>query len=148
MDFDLEKLNADWATDSNVNEYDIAESIRDTPKLHAKYIGMLSRARLRLRAYHSKYNNLRQTKFRYYRGELTKDELAELNWPQWQGTKPLKNEMDEFLKGDADLNRLEDKMAYVEVIIGALEQIIRSINSRGYDLRTLLDAKKFYNGLN
>jgi len=56
--------------------------------------------------------------------------------------------MDEFLKGDTDLSLLEDKVAYMEVIIQALEQIIRSINSRGYDLRTLLDAKKFYNGLN
>lgn len=148
MDFDLDTINTDWATDSAINELDIAASIRDCPKLHAKYIGLLSRARLRIRAYHSKYNNLRQTKFRYYRGELSKDELTALGWNQWQGTKPLKNEMDEFLKGDSDLNRLEDKIEYMGVIIGALEQIIRSINSRGYDLRTLLDAKKFYNGLN
>jgi hypothetical protein len=148
MEFDLDKINADWEIDSSINELDIAESIRDCPKLHAKYIAWLSKSRMRLRAYHHKYRTLRQSKFRYYRGEMTKDELDKLGWPQWQGAKPLKNEMDEFLKGDADLSLLEDKIAYMEVIVQALEQIIRSINSRGYDLRTLLDAKKFYNGLN
>lgn len=148
MEFDLDKLNADWESDCVINELDITGSIRDCPKLHAKYTALLSKARMRVRALSHKYRTLRQTKFRYYRGELTKDELNSLGWQQWQGVKPLKNEMDEFLKGDSDLSLLEDKIAYMEVIIQALEQIVRSINSRGYDLRTMLDAKKFYHGLN
>ena len=53
---------------------------------------------------------LRKNKFRLYRGELSRDELTNLAWEQWQGVKPLKNEMDEFLSGDTELNTLRVKI--------------------------------------
>jgi len=146
--FDIEVINTDWSNDSKINELDLVGSIRDVPKLHSKWIGKLSLAKLQLRQRISKYNNLRQAKFRYYRGEMTKDELDKFGWTQWQGVKPLKTDMSEFLQTDPDLTLLEDKIHYMEVVVSTLEAIIRSINSRGYDLKTMLEAKKFYNGMN
>lgn len=148
LEFDIEAINAAWADDCNINELDLVGSIRNVPKLHAKWIGTLSLAKLRLRVHQSKYNNLRQLKFKYYRGEMTKDELDKLGWPQWQGLKPLRSDMAEFLQGDPDLTKFEDKIAYMEVVVSTVEAIVRSINSRGYDLKTMLEAKKFYNGSN
>lgn len=144
----IDALLNEWEKDSPIDELDIAGSIRDVPKLHSKYIRHLTNAKLHLRTLASRYQKLRKIKFRYYRGELTKEELTKLNWPQWQGIKPLKNEMEEFLKGDVELIAVEEMIVNTESIISTLEQIIKSINSRGYDVRTLLEAKKFYNGIN
>ena len=63
--------------------------------------------------------------------ELTQKELNDLGWEQWQGAKPLKNEMDEQLEGDFDLIKKRDKVAYWETIVSFLEYVMRSINSRG-----------------
>lgn len=148
MEFDLTLLNAEWAKDCGIDELDLVSSIRAVPPLHAKWIQMLSMAKVKLRASQSKYNSLRQLKFKYFRGEMTKVELTNLGWEQWQGTKPMKSDMNEFLQGDADLIKYEDRIAYMEIIVSTLEAIVRSINSRGYDLKTLLAAKQFYNGSN
>lgn len=56
--------------------------------------------KLRITKTQNQYDTLRQTKFRYYRGELSREELREMNWEPWQYNKPLKNEMDEHLKGE------------------------------------------------
>ena len=148
MNLDLDEINSEWAKDAIIDDLDLVSSIREIPKLHAKWVQTLSHAKRRWHYLQSKYNVQRQLRFRYYRGELTKAELDEHGWTQWQGIKPFKGEMDEFLKGDDSLNKQQEKISAIEIIIQTLEQIVRSINSRGYDLRALLEAKKFYHGSN
>lgn len=142
----LTEIQEEWKKDSKINELDLGnESIRTTT-LHAKYLTILSNVRLQLRKAESDYNNLRRVKYRYYRGELSHEELSSLKWEQYLGTKPLKNEMDEFLLCDEDLNTLQDKIEYCRTVVYTLEQIIKSINSRSWDIRTAVDWQKFTNG--
>jgi hypothetical protein len=101
---------------------------------------------MKIAALQAEYNVLRQTKFRYYRGELSKDELKEHGWDQWQGIKPLKNEMDEFLTGDSDLNRIDIKVAYIKVMVEALESILSQIKARDWQIRNAVEFKKFIAG--
>jgi len=142
----LTEIQEEWKKDSKINELDLGnESIRTTT-LHAKYLTILSNVRLQLRKAESDYNNLRRVKYRYYRGELSHEELSDLKWEQYLGTKPLKNEMDEYLVCDEDLNTLQDKIEYCKTVVYTLEQIIKSINSRSWDIRTAVDWQKFTNG--
>jgi hypothetical protein len=78
---------------------------------------------------------------------MTQAELASEEWEQWQGNKPLKNEMDEFLQVDNDLIILEDKVEYFKIVQYQLEQIIRSLNSRTWDIKNCLEWTKFTNGM-
>jgi hypothetical protein len=102
----IDQLYETWDEDCKINENHLdRESVR-TPNLHAKYLRFLIQHKMRLAALETEYKLLRQKKFRYYRGEMPKPELEENGWQQWQGIKPLKNEMEEFLDGDADLNKI------------------------------------------
>jgi hypothetical protein len=92
------------------------------------------------------YNTLRQSKFRYYRGEMTKEELQLTGWQQWQGVKPLKNEMDEFLGGDNDLNKLEIKANYIQCIVDFLDSVMNQIKARDWQIRNSIEWKKFISG--
>ena len=142
----LTEIQEEWKKDSKINELDLGnESIRTT-NLHAKYLTILSNVRLQLRKAESDYNNLRRVKYRYYRGELSREELESLQWEQYLGSKPLKNEMDEYLICDEDLNTLQDKIEYCKTVVYTLEQILKSINSRSWDIRTAVDWQKFTNG--
>jgi hypothetical protein len=78
---------------------------------------------------------------------MTQLELADEGWDQWQGNKPLKNEMDEFLQVDADLIIQQDKIEYLKTVMYQLEQIIRSLNSRTWDIKNSIEWTKFTNGL-
>lgn len=143
----LTELQAEWEKDSKIDQTNLGNEAANTPKLHSKYITLLSNAKLNMRKAESDYNNLRRMKFRYYRGEMTKVELEDAGWAQWQGVKPLKNEMDEFLLCDADLNRITDKLEYHKTVLYFLEQVIRSLNSRTWDIKNSIEWTKFTNGL-
>ena len=79
-------------------------------------------------------------------GEMGKNELDELQWGQWQGVKPLKNEMEEFLDGDSDLNKITIKCAYIKNMIEALESILNQIKSRDWQIRNAIQWKQFVAG--
>jgi hypothetical protein len=143
----LSDLQSMWADDCKINETNLGQESARTPILHSKYLNFLSSTRLNLRKAESDYLNLRRRKYKYYRGEMTQAELASEEWVQWQGNKPLKNEMDEFLQVDNDLIILEDKVEYFKIVQYQLEQIIRSLNSRTWDIKNCLEWTKFTNGM-
>lgn len=136
-----------WEQDSRIDETNLGRESTRVPTLHAKYLVYLSKVKLQLRKAESDYYNTRRLKYRYYRGEMSKDELEDNGWVQWQGNKPLKNEMDEFLQCDQHLIELQDKVEYFKTVIYTLEQILRSINSRTWDIKSAIEWSKFTNGM-
>lgn len=143
----LSDIQEQWEQDSRIDETNLGRESTRVPTLHSKYLVYLSKVKLLLRKAESDYYNTRRQKYRYYRGEMSREELEELEWPQFQGNKPLKNEMDEFLKCDPHLIELEDKVEYFKTVIYTLEQILRSINSRTWDIKTAVEWHKFTNGM-
>jgi hypothetical protein len=143
----LSELQDAWAQDSRIDETNLGREATKTPQLHAKYINLMGSARLNLRKAESEYLNLRRKKYKYYRGEMTRDELDAEGWSQFQGNKPLKNEMDEILQTDEDLILLQDKIEYFKTVLNQLEQIVRSINSRTWDVKNAIEWHRFTNGM-
>ena len=142
----LEDLQIMWDEDCGIDDNYLGEHATKTPKLHAKYVRHLVQAKLKLTKVQSDYNLLRKAKFRYYRGEMSRDELTDLGWSQWQGVKPLKNEMDEFLTGDSDLNLLNTKIEYIATMVYMLESVLTQVKSRDWQIRSAVDFKKFVAG--
>lgn len=143
----IEQIQEMWEADCEIDDNYLGEHATKTPKLHSKYIKLLTGVKLKHTKLSSDYNMLRKAKFRYYRGELSREELTDLGWAQWQGVKPLKNEMDEFLTGDDDLNTLRVKIDYLETMIYLLESILGQIKARDWQLKTAVEWKKFLAGM-
>jgi hypothetical protein len=143
----IDEIHDMWAADCQIDDNFLGENSTATPKLHAKYVKILIGVKLKHTKYQSDYNMLRKSKFRYYRGELSREELTELNWVQWQGVKPLKNEMDEFLSGDTELNSLRVKIDYLETMIYLLESILQQIKARDWQIKTAVEWKRFLAGM-
>lgn len=143
----LSELTEEWTKDAPINETNLGHEAARVPILHAKYITVLSKTKLQLRKAESDYLNTRRLKYRYFRGEMTRQELEDEGWSQYLGNKPLKNEMDELLECDQNLVELQDKIEYFKTTIYTLEQIIRSLNSRTWDIKSGIEWAKFTNGM-
>lgn len=143
----LTDLQEMWADDCKINELNLGQESVKTPNLHAKYLNLLTSTKLNLRKAESDYLNCRRKKYKYYRGEMSREELEDEGWDQWQGNKPLKNEMDEFLQVDLDLIKFLDKVEYFKTVLYQLEQILRSLNSRTWDIKNAIEWSKFTNGM-
>ena len=144
---ELEKLQTMWKNDAPINDVELGKEAALVPNLHAKYIEILSTVKLNLRKEQSEYFKLRRHKWRYYRGEMSDTELKELGWQQYLGAKPLKNEMEEHLQGDFDLIKKQDRISYYETVVSFLESVLRSIHSRGWDIKNAIEWHKFTNGI-
>ena len=144
---DLDKLQTMWQQDCKIDDINLEKESLNTPNLHAKYVVILSTAKLNLQKERSDYYKLRRYKWRYFRGEMSQKELDDLGWEQYLGSKPLKNEMDEHLDGDFDLIKKKDKIAYWETVVDFVERVLRSINSRGWDIKNAIEWHKFTNGV-
>ena len=143
----LSEIQDMWTKDAKINELDLGKSSIQIAELHAKYLNILSNTKLQLRKCEADYLRLRRTKFRYYRGEMTREELEELGWNQFQGLKPLKNEVEDIVNCDEDVIRCVDKVEYMKAMLYQLEQIIRSLNGRGWEIKNAIEWTKFTNGL-
>lgn len=143
----LSEIQDNWEKDCIINESNLGEAAITSPTLHSKYLRVLTNTKLRLRKSESDYLRLRKIKYRYFRGEMTKEELEKQGWNQYQGTKPIKSEMEEFLSTDDDLINLEDTIEYYKTVIYELESIMKSIHSRTWDIKNAIEWNKIQNGI-
>lgn len=143
----LVDIQEEWTKDCRIDETNLGGESAKIPKLHSKYLNLLVNTKLTVRKCESEYLRMRRLKYRYYRGEMSQAELEENSWAQWQGVKPLKNEMDEFISTDTDLIYLQDKLEYHKTVLTMLENIMKSISSRTWDVKNSIEWTKFTNGM-
>ncbi|OUU24662.1 MAG: hypothetical protein CBB97_11260 [Candidatus Endolissoclinum sp. TMED37] len=143
----LKELQDMWTEDSKIDELNLGQESTKTPELHAKYLAHMSQVRLSLRKAEASLLKLRRVKAQYYRGELSKEELDALDWEQYLGPKPLKQDINEMLDADNDVIEQTNRVEYIKVIADYLERIMRSLNSRTWDIKNTIEWTKFTNGL-
>lgn len=142
----LSELQEAWAKDAIIDQTNLGHAAARVPVLHAKYITHLSNYRLQLRKAEVSYHKLRNLKSRYFRGELSKEELAALGWPQYLRTRPLKTELEDLIQADDEIVDASDKVEYIRTVLVFLEGVVRSINSRTWDIKSAIEWEKFRNG--
>ena len=54
--------------------------------------------------------------------------------------------MEDTMNTDDDMIRAMDKLEYIKTVLYQLEQIIKSINSRTWDIKSSIEWYKFTNG--
>jgi len=143
----LQEVQDEWERDCRIDDNHLGEASTYTPNLHAKYLKILINTKLKLTKIQADYNILRKNKFKYYRGELSREELSTLGWEPWQYNKPLKNEMDEFLQGDKDLIEVNQRIEYLNVMLYTLESILSQIKARDWQLKNAITWKQFLSGM-
>lgn len=142
----LEEVKTEWSKDSTIDNTKFDNEVVRTALLHAKYLDYLIYFRAKRASSLKKLNSMKNVKRRFYRGEMTLQELKERQWDQWQGLKPSISELNLLFEQDNDLNELEEVLEYYNTALAAVEYIMKAIGSRGYELKTLLDYQKFISG--
>ena len=142
----LEDIHTTWGTDSKINPHDLANESLNSPKLHGKYLQILSGERLKLRKLKEDRKMLIRAKTEYFMGRLDHTEMLEYGWEPF-AMKLLKQDVPTYLDADKDMVKMNLSIGIQEEKVDALESIIKSINNRGFAIKSYIDWKKFENGL-
>lgn len=143
----LNELQSEWNRDCKIDELNLGSESVKTPELHSKYLNHLTNFKLYLRKQESQLLALKRLKWRYFRGELSKEELIALGWEQYLGNSPLKNEMQDFLDSDDDVIKQAEKVEYARACLTFCETVMKSLSSRTWDIKNTIEWTKFTNGL-
>ena len=73
----FEQLSDLWDIDCLIDEDHLDRSSVKTAQLHSKYLRILVNHKMKFSALETEYKVLRQKKFKYYRGEMTKQEYQD-----------------------------------------------------------------------
>ena len=141
----LDEVLQMWASDSVIDRTEPGKALIDIPKLHSKYLNILSSHRLLAKEAEFQYNKWRKLKWEYYTGRLDEDELKSRGWEVFAFT--LKSEINTYLEADEDVNKYLARKLLHEEIVEVCQAIIKELNARTFQLRDYISWEKFIQGV-
>ena len=138
----LEDIQDEWTKDSNIDRSELGEESLKVPQLHSKYYKMYSQERMRLRQMESDYRILYREKYEYYNGTISEDDLNVNGWEPFM-LKILKTDIPTYMESDPAVIAIKLKLSVQEEKVDFLESIIKSLPSRGYQIKAAIDWEKF-----
>ena len=142
----LEQLMEEWRKDAPIDSTELGVASMKVPELHAKYLKLYFEERRKLKAYEFQGKDLSLKKYEYYNGRLSQEELDELNWEPF-AKRLLKNEIEMYIDSDKDIIQNNVRLVNQKEKLSFLEEVIKNINQRNFQIKNAIDWKKFTNGV-
>ena len=137
-----------WIKDCKIDTYQLDETSRKTPALHAKYIQLWSTAKLELRRAERAQKSLLKEKWLYYNGKMDHETLKEKGWnpDPFDGLKVLKGEMDYYYDSDPEIQESEELIQYWKTYVETVTEIIDNLKWRHQTISNMIRWKQFESG--
>lgn len=135
-----------WQQDSVFERDLLTEESIKIPQLHSKWMKTLSTERMRLKTYQTQFKEMYRIKHEYYRGDLDIEDITSYGWEPMH-LKILRSDLQMYLDADPDLSELQQKVDIQQEKIKFIEGVIQQINTRGFQIKNVIDWEKFKSGL-
>lgn len=145
MSLKLTDLKLMIEQDMKIDSTSLDRESLNIPQLHNKYLCMMMDEKLILKKYESDIAILKKNKWLYYSGKMSEEQLERLGWEAFD-LAILRQDIDRFLDSDQDVISLSNKVDLQKEKINYLENIIKSISNRIWNIRAAIDWHKFTQG--
>ena len=140
---DLEKIQAMWEKDSHIDPDNLHDESLRIPQLHSKYYTLYNTITLLREKAREQYSKVRLERYNYYTGKATAEVYAEEPFPYKVREKDA---IQRHLDADDKMNKIDMKIKYYDVMLKFLEEIIRAISNRTYQIKNAIEWNKFQAG--
>lgn len=140
----LEQILKYWETDADMDQTEPGKELLKIPKLHNKYLSILTKHKIASKKAHFDYLRMRKVKINYYSGRMDSEELEQHGWEPFAFV--LKSDINAYLEGDNDLIRMLEKKVYHEECVSVVESIMSELKQRTWQLRDYISWEKFIGG--
>ena len=141
----LDELLEMWRKDCDIDRTEPGKALLDIPKLHSKYLTILSKHRMLGKEAEFQLNRWKKTKWEYYTGKMSQEQLKELGWEPFD-LKILRQDVDIYLDSDSELLELKNKISIQEEKVDYLNSILKGITNRQFHIRDAIAWRKFLSG--
>lgn len=139
----LEVIKHDAGEDVGIDGFNLdGESLR-TPKLHSKWLGILSEEAINLKHLQSMSKKLFLERWKYYNGKQPDKYYIDHGAIN---DKILKTDLNLYLDADDVLIIIREIVEIQDQIVDFLEKTIKEISSRTYHIKSAIDWRRFESG--
>jgi len=134
----------EWEKDCRIDRTQLDVESLATPRIHAKYMRMYHSERNKLKILRADLSKLKLAKYEFYIQGPSEETRAK-GWRYPKG-KILKSDIGLYMDADTDIIDMNLQVGYLEERISALENIIRNLNNRGFQIKNAIDFLRWTNG--
>ena len=141
----LEQIQEMWERDSKIAPDNLHDESLKIPQLHSKYYTLYNTITLLREKAREQYSKVRLERYNYYTGKATAEVYAEEPFPYKVREKDA---IQRHLEADDKMNKIDMKIKYYDVMLKFLEEIIRIVSNRTYQIKNAIEWNKFQAGFN
>ena len=146
----FENLREQWAEDSAVDfqfknkQYstDLGQLALDIPFQHNKYLNHYTDIQQIKASLEFEIRKMVREKREYYSGEADAKVYAAKPF----GSRLSSSEMKTYLESDDDIINIEAKIKYLDQMLYWLDQVMKQVSNRGFQIKSAIEWEKFVNG--
>jgi hypothetical protein len=140
----LDDIQLMWKKDSEINIDDLHNESLKIASLHSKYYELYNNTSLLRKRAELQYKNKKLERYNFYAGksdpEVYKDEPFPYKVRDKEG-------MQRHIEADEKLSEMFMKIEYYDTILKYLEEIIKMISNRTYQIKNSIDFLRFQSGM-
>ena len=140
----LEELQSMWENDSKMDMDNLHDESLKIPQLHQKYFTLYTTTKLLRKKAEDLLSKVRLERHNYYSGKAPAEVYVEEPFPYKVRDK---ESMSLHLSADEKLSKAKLKIDYYNMMIEYLEDVLKMIHARGYQIKNSIDFLKFQAGM-
>ena len=141
----LDKIQEMWQNDSVIDPDNLHDESLKIPQLHSKYYTLYNTITLLREKAREKYNRVRLERYNYYSGKAPAEVYVEDPFPYKVRDK---ESLQRYMEADDKLNSIDLKIRYYDVMLKFLEEIIKTIANRTFQIKNAIEWHRFQAGFN
>ena len=141
----LEQIQEMWERDSQIDPDNLHDESLKIPQLHSKYYTLYNTITLLREKARETYNRVRLERYNYYTGKAPAEVYVEDPFPYKVRDKEA---LQRYMDADEKLNKVDLKIRYYDVELKFLEEIIKTVSNRTFQIKNAIEFMKFTAGYN
>ena len=139
----LEDIQEMWNKDSIIDPDNLHDESIKIPQLHAKYYTIYNTTMLLREKAREQYNRVKLDRYNYYSGKAPAEVYVEEPFPyKVRDKEALQRHMD----ADEKLSKIDLKIRYYDITLKFLEEIIKNISNRTFQIKNAIEWNRFQAG--
>ena len=140
---DLDKIQEMWKKDSIIDPDNLHEESLKIPQLHSKYYTLYNTITLLRERARDSYSRIKLERHNFYSGKAPAEVYVEEPFPYKVREKDA---LQRYLDADEKLTAIDLKIRYYDVQLKFLEEIIKTVANRTYQIKNAIEWQKFQAG--
>ena len=141
---DLPQIQKMWEQDSKIDPDNLHTESLNIPILHAKYYDLYNNLILLRKKAEQQRKNIRHERYEYFSGKADPEVYMKNPFPKKIRDKDT---MQKYLDADEKLSNSSLKIDYYDTMLKYLEEILKQISNRTYQIKNAIEFMRFSSGL-